>query len=429
MRSPRVLHVSTSRLDGGAFLAAYRIHLAQRAFGIDSHMLVLDPREQFSYVHAPIGSLARLISSYTTRLSHRIAALQKTPSNPVLHSINFFGSGLGAWINRSGFDLVNLHWLGGEMLSVEEIGRIRIPMCWTMHDMWAFSGAEHYDDIENPSRYRSDYSPQTRPVGYSGPDIDAWVWRRKQRAWKGKDFGLISPSRWLAECAACSSLMARQQCTVISNCVDMDVFKPTERCHAREVLNLRSERKYILFGAMSSTSDVRKGFHLLQAALQELSRTPGLRENTELLVFGAEAPPSPPDMGFPTHYLGRLHDEEQLALLYSAADVFAAPSMQDNLPNTLVESMACGTPCVAFDLGGMPDLIRERVSGALVPPFHIDSFTRALANLLQQPLDRAETVRHARQYFDPAVVAAKYLAVYQSVLEQKSPSRFGLRNH
>ena len=115
----------------------------------------------------------------------------------------------------------------------------------------------------------------------------------------------------------------------------------------------------VFFGAMSATSDRRKGFHLLLPALQKLSQFQVWQDRLELAVFGASQPINPPNFGFRTHYLGRLNDDISLALVYSAADVFVAPSIQDNLPNTVMEALACGTPCVAFKIGGMPDMIEH----------------------------------------------------------------------
>ena len=416
MSALRVLHVNTSDLDGGAARAANRIHCALRNIGVDSHMLVTNRREASVHVLRPLSKIQRALHLAKAVAGSRIATCQRTPTNSVVHSINYFSSGLADWINNSDFDIVNLHWLGGEMLSVEEIARIRKPLCWTMHDMWAFSGAEHYDDLDYPGRYRESYTAANRPSGYSGPDIDAWVWRRKQKAWAEKRFHLVSPSRWLADCAKQSALMGQHSCEVIPNCVDTDIFKPLDRKAARNILNLDTDKRYILFGAMSSTSDRRKGFHLLQPALKRLSERAGVAGNVELLVFGARAPVSPPDLGMPAHYLGTFHDDVSLALLYNAADVFVAPSLQENLPNTLVESLACGTPCVAFALGGMLDLIEHGITGMLAEPGDSDSLARCLFEVMKQPPSRVEIRQKAMQAHEGKLVAAQYSALYRNML-------------
>lgn len=417
MKPLRILHVCTSDKVGGAARAAHRLHLAQREAGMDSHMLVLQRTETSPHVHAPLSKPAQLAQRLKLAFAAIMLDRQHTPSNPVMHSMNRFSSGLGHWINRSDFDIVNLHWLGADMLSIEEIGRIRQPVVWTLHDMWPFCGAEHYDDLDHPGRYLRGYTAATRPASYQGPDIDARVWRHKQKAWAGKHFHLVSPSQWLAGCARQSVLMGHQPCTVIPNCVDTRVFKPVDRKLARQILNLDPDKRYILFGAMASTSDRRKGFHLLQPSLQQLAQREGIGCNTELLVFGASAPEVPVDLGLPTHYMGHLNDDISLALLYAAADVFAAPSMQDNLPNTLVEAIACGTPCVAFALGGMTDLIEPGKSGALATPFEQSTFTDAIFNMLHQPPVR-ETIRNtAIGKFSTTATAHAYAKEYERVMK------------
>jgi glycosyltransferase involved in cell wall biosynthesis len=345
-----------------------------------------------------------------------LQALQHTPLNPVLHSLNWFSGDVVSWINASNYDVVNLHWVSGTALSVEDIGRIDKPLCWTMHDMWPFSGAEHYDDLQSPGRYKQAYAAANRPRGYSGPDLDAWVWRRKRKAWSNKHFQLISPSRWLAACAKESALFARQSCAVIPNCVDTDIFKLLDRTLARQVFNLEQDKRYVLFGAMNSVNDKRKGFQALQEALHRLSLEPGVAGKVELLVFGSQAPQSPPDFGLPVHYLGTLHDDISLALLYNAADVFVAPSLQDNLPNTLVESQACGTPCVAFDIGGMPDLIDHGVTGYLARPDNAEDLAKQIFNVLfSQNVPRENMRQKAMRTYSEAVVAAQYENLYRLV--------------
>lgn len=413
----KVLQVNFADLQGGASRAAYRINLGLRKLGVDSRMLVLDQREANPVVINPLGKNARLAQKAKGALSRKLLQLQQT-QNPAPHSLNYFSSGLTDWINRSDADIVNLHWLGGEVLSVEEIGRINKPICWTMHDMWPFSGAEHYDDLKAPARYQDGYYAHNRPVHYSGLDLDAWVWRRKKKAWKGKTFQLISPSHWLANCAGKSALFAHQPCRVIHNGIDLERFFPIDRNQARAVLGLNSSKRYILFGAVASTSDIRKGFHLLIPALKQLAGAGDFSADTELLVFGAHKPERPVDFGFPVHYMGHLHDEVSLALLYSAADVFAAPSMQDNLPNTLIESLACGTPCVAFEIGGMPDLIDHGHTGFLATSYEIESFAYGLKLILNGDaisLRNACRIK-AEKSFGDRIIARKYLSLYQEIL-------------
>ena len=413
----RVLHVNTADLDGGAARAAHRIHTALRKSGVDSHMLVLRRRDADPHVHQPLVRGDQVAwHRIKQAVSGQLSARQKKPTSSAMHSLAMFPSGLGEWINRSDFDIVHLHWVGEEMLSIGEIGRIRQPLCWTLHDMWAFTGSEHYDDLENPRRYAQGYNAGTRPASYRGPDLDAWTWRRKRRAWRDKPIELISPSHWLAACAQASQLFSGRPCHVIPNCVDHAIYRPHDARTARQLLGLAPDRRYILFGAMSSTSDPRKGFHLLQPALQRLAQRLGPDSGVELLVFGGHTPSRPPDLGLPAHYLGSFHDDLSLALLYSAANVFVAPSTQDNLPNTLVEALACGTPCVAFGIGGFVDLVENGRNGWLAEPFSPDHLADSLWQSLESPLKSSRDSLFAGQSCDPEPVAAQYREIYQRLM-------------
>ena len=413
----RVLHVNASDLDGGAARAAHRIHSALRAIGVDSKLLVVSRREASANVLQPQSPGQRAMHRLRQLASNELMARQLTPTNPTLHSLNFFSSGLAKWINRSDVDVVNLHWLGGEVLSVEEIGRIEKPVCWTMHDMWPFCGAEHYDDLQHPGRYRGRYDRSNRPPGYSGPDLDAWVWRRKRKAWSDRRFHLVSPSRWLGDCARNSTLMAHQPCQVIPNCIDMSVFKRIERRLACQVLNLAPDKQYVLFGAIASTEDPRKGFELLRSALGAIAANSAFAGRVELLVFGAHPPSGGvPDLGLPAHFLGTLHDEVGLALLYNAADVFVAPSMQENFPNTVVESLACGTPCAAFRVGGLPDLIDHGSNGWLAEPYDTQDLSSGIVHLLQRDRSATAGALPRINMCAAASIASDYNTLYEQML-------------
>lgn len=420
MKVIKVLHVCTSDKVGGAARAAHRLHIAQRKAGIDSHMLVLRRSEPSPFIHAPMGKFAQFCHKLKLALAERIINLNKTPSNQVFRSANIFNSGLGQWINDSDFDIVNLHWLGAEMLSIKEIAKIRQPIVWTMHDMWPFSGTEHYDDLDYPERYAHGYLRSNRPEGYSGLDLDATVWRMKKKAWQHKRFHLVSPSNWLAECAKKSQLFKHQPCYVIPNCLDTTLFKPIDKQLARQILNLDSAKKYILFGAVSSTTDKRKGFHLLQEALKELSRDEQILDETELIIFGANAPVHQIDLGLKANYLGYFHDDVTLAILYSAADIFVAPSMQDNLPNTVVEALACGTKSVGFEIGGLVDLIKPLFNGLLVKPYHHRQLQTSIAELLINHLPKDKIREELLKTNSMNAVTEKYISLYNSILDNEN---------
>ncbi|MDX7878432.1 glycosyltransferase [Aeromonas veronii] len=408
----RILHICYSDLDGGAARAAFRLHQAQRSQGLDSHMLVINKCSDDPFVHTVCG-MRQLRIKLASALSRFILRCQKTP-NPVHHSLNLFPSGLLREIDRLAPDVVNLHWLGGEMLSVGEIGRISQPVVWTLHDMWAFSGAEHYDDDKPSQRYQMGYSRESRHEQHGGLDLDRWTFRRKQKAWAGKSFQIVTPSHWLADCVRQSTLFSGLPVTVISNCIDHAVYRPLPRELAREALGLPQEKQLLLFGAMSSTSDPRKGYHLLIPALQQL-KVEGKAEQIELVVFGASRGDAEQVTGIKTHYMGRLHDDISLCLLYNAADLFVAPSLQDNLPNTLVESLACGTPCIAFDIGGMADLVNESTGILAAKVDSLELFDAIQLLFKCDKIKESDIVSFSHRCFSHELVVQRYFGLYENV--------------
>ena len=410
----KVLHVNAFDAGGGAARAAIRLHAALREQGVESMFLTLKPGSGVAGVVSPLGKWQQLAALAKRHAAMRIAALQQTPTNPIIHSLGLFPSGLGRWINQSDADVVNLHWVCAETLSIREIARIEKPIVWTMHDMWPFMGAEHYDDLDHPGRWKAPYTWANRPANASGPDIDARVWARKARAWAHKTFHLVAPSRWIADSAADSALMGHQPRTVIANPLDTDAFAPIDRAQARRMLGLPDDRKLVLFGALGATSDRRKGYDLLVAALQALERNYD-RANVEVLVFGGRTGGEIQGVGLKSHFLGTYHDDLSLRVVYSAADVFVAPSRQDNLPNTVVEAAACGVPTAAFDIGGMPDIIDHGATGMLAPAFDTDALAAGIARLLDTPLGR-EAVRAAVvAKVSLAATVPAYLSLYSMV--------------
>ena len=214
--------------------------------------------------------------------------------------------------------------------------------------------------------------------------------------------------------------MADWPIAVVPNPIDTERWQPIDQRLARQLLDLPQDCPLLLFGAMGGVNDPRKGGDLLLAALARLSHEPSL-QSLELVVFGQFAPQSPPQLGFPVHYTGHLHDDLSLRALYSAADVMVIPSRQDNLPNTGLEAHACGTPVVAFNTGGLPDIVEDRVTGALAEPFEPSSLAAAIRWLLEDGQRRVElgvaARAKAKYLWNPVRVAGLYLEIYKNAVQ------------
>ncbi len=421
----RVLHVSFSDLGGGAARSAFRIHSCLVHAGVRSSMRVHIRLSEDASVMGPASRLTRAVARLRLRGSRLLLRAQSSPQASV-RTLGMLPSGLGRELNACDADVVNLHWVGFDMLSVGEIARIRKPLVWTMHDMWAFCGTEHYPPDEPDARFRGGYRTDNRGAGARGPDLDRWVWTHKRRLWR-RPFQVICPSRWLAECARTSMLMRGWPVAVVPYPIDLEVYRPVRRDEARAALALPVDKRLVLFGAFGGTDDPRKGLHHLMGALQVLAGqgVPDLA----LVVFG-NAPDRPVQVpGFQTFSLGPIHDEARLARLYAAADVFVAPSEMDNLPNTVIEALACGTPVVAFRVGGMPDMIDSDHNGYLAPAFDDAELGNCMLRALthQRPEALREAARSsAMERFAPPAIAAAYRHVYEQVLARQ-PAAGGLQ--
>jgi glycosyltransferase involved in cell wall biosynthesis len=408
----KILHISHSDINGGAFRAAYRIHHALRGSGMDSTMLVNVAAAGDWTVESPSGKVNKAIALVGPYVGNLLRKTLRT-QNLVLHSPAILPSNWVNRINRSDADIIHLHWVNGEMLSIADIGRIRKPIVWTLHDMWAFCGAEHYTDDH---RWQEGYYKHNRPIDEGGFDLNRWTWDRKRKNWS-KPLQIVTPSQWLADCVSKSRLMASWPVTVIPYAIDTNIWQPVERNLARQLLNLPQDVPLLLFGAIGGGRDPRKGFDLLCAALTHLQgEIPGL----ELVVFGQLQPKQPIDLGFPVHYTGRLHDDISLRILYSAADAMVVPSRQDNLPNTGLEAHACGTPVIAFNIGGMPDIVDNLKTGYLANPFDTHELAKGIQWVLADSGRLVELGRAARQkslsLWSPNTVFDLYYRLYKSVL-------------
>ncbi|OOG24422.1 glycosyl transferase [Thioalkalivibrio denitrificans] len=408
----RTFQLNYSDVSGGAARAAYRIHHALRDAGVDSIMHVDNAVAGDWTVEGPTSARAKARNAVRGRVGSLFRYTLRT-GNPIIHSPSVLPSSWPRRLNVSDADVIHMHWVTGEMLSIKDIGRIRKPVVWTLHDMWAFCGAEHYTEDD---RWRVGYRRDNRPGHEAGFDLNRWTWRRKRIHWE-HPLHMVTPSRWLADCVRQSALMSDWPVSVVHNVIDTAQWQPVEPSVARELLGLPRDVPLLLFGAMGGGCDPRKGFDLLLAALAHLR---GEVDGLELVVFGQLPPREPVDLGFPIHYIGHLHDDVSLRLLYSAADLLAIPSRQDNLPNTGVESLACGTPVIAFDTCGLPDIVSHQHNGYLAQAFDPVDFAQGVRWVMKQRATgglRQAARQCAVERFSPDVVVPQYLDVYRQAME------------
>lgn len=419
----KILLASSHDVEGGAARAAYRLHQGLQQIGVSSQMLVQAKTSGDKSISAPKTRLEQGIAR--ARLTFDALPLKRYSNRKAAtFSVQWLPETIAKRVHQLNPDLVNLHWISDAFIQIESIAKLNRPIVWSLHDMWAFTGGCHYTD--ECDRYTQSCGSCPQLQSQKAQDLSHSIWQRKAKAWRSTDLTIVALSQWLADCARSSSLFRDARVEIIPNGLDTTRYRPIDRTFAREVLGLPQDKHLALFGAMAATNDQRKGFHLLQPALQSLAQA-GWNQSLELVVFGADRPQQPPEFGMKVHYMGSFRDDLSLALLYSAADVFILPSTQENLANTVMEAMACGTPCVAFEIGGMPDLIEHQKTGYLAQPYWIDDLALGIAWTIEQS-DRqhqlsARCREKVEQEFTQARQAYRYQALFKEVLQANERKR------
>jgi len=280
-----------------------------------------------------------------------------------------------------GADVLHLHWFNQGFLSFEGIEKLLglgKPVVWTLHDMWAFTGGCHYAGDCTRFRGTCGDCPMLRKPGPT--DLSTQIWRKKRDLFKVAPITFVTCSQWLQQKALESGLLRDATVLSIPNAIDTRVFRPTARVELRQRMDLDPGTKFILFGA-ANVNDPRKGFPFLAEALR-LLKLARPDEAIELVVFGKVRAETLRGLPFPTRSLGYLRSADQIADTYAFCDVFVLPSLDDNLPNTIMESMSCGTPVVAFRTGGIPEMVEHLETGFLAEPGSAQSLAEGLSQVL-----------------------------------------------
>ncbi|GGC06855.1 glycosyl transferase [Marinobacterium zhoushanense] len=409
----KVLHVSTYDIYGGAARAAYRLHEALLNENVDSKILVQSKSGDDDLVLVSKSKIVRLFNKLRPAFDS-LPLVRYSDRSRVLFSPAWLPfSDVVKKINEVKPDIVHLHWLCDGMVSVDELAKISVPVVWTLHDMWAFTGGCHYSEGCEKFKHGCNGCPLLKKGDKK--DLSSWVMRRKEKSFSRiPSLTLVGVSQWLEREAKESFLFANRQAISIPNPINTNIYRPVDRNVARRLLDLSPDKKIVLFGAMGAESDARKGYSKLVEALAALNVN-----DVELVIFGS-SPPRIQDGDLKgVHYLGRLYDDLSLCIAYSAADAMVVPSLQEAFGQTASEAMSCGTPVVAFDTTGLKDIVDHKINGYLAKPFEAIDLAKGIEWVLHNS-NHTQLSKNAREkvvnQFDYAVVGEKYCALYQSLL-------------
>jgi glycosyltransferase involved in cell wall biosynthesis len=401
-----VLHISESDAAGGAARAAYKLHRGLNDRGHRSRMLVGRKVTQD-------GDIRRLKRSVAWRAADRAAGeILDRLSLQYLFYPSSFGVARDAWFRDA--DIVQLHNLHGSYFSFTALPVLsrRRPTVWLLHDQWALTGHVAYSlDCE---RWRTgcgscpylDEYPRLRR------DTTALLWRVKGAVYDRSRLTLVVPSEWLLDLVRASPLLGRFRSLRIPNGIDTSLFRPGGRDDARRRLELPLDRRVVFFAA-ADLEERRKGLHLLQEALRRMAEPP-------LLVVAGSGRV---DGAVETRSLGAVADEHVLVDAYRAADLFAIPTLADVLTQTAQESIACGTPCLSFDRGGVTEVVRHMETGYQAAFGDVDELARGLTTLLGDD-ERLAQLSHrcrevAEQEYSVELQVRRYVELYEEVLAER----------
>ena len=403
----RITHISTFDRQGGAAIAAHRLHEALRREGVDSSMLVLHASGEEEHIDSVMESRGDYLAyKVGTALDERTVRFIKKKGAGSF-SLARFGSNIAAHPRIREADVIQLHWLQGGYVSLSGLKRLfdlKKPVIWTMHDMWPFTGGCHYSG--GCTGYTGD-CPDCPMLKDRFAGMTKGVLAKKRKIYQGARLFPVGCSTWLADIAAESTVFQGIETRALPNPIDTEAYKPMDKAAARKNLGLSPDGTYILFGA-ASPGIKRKGFTYLTEALKQIE------DRCQLLVYGTDAMPEA--AGLHIKALGTL-DSEGLRNAYGAADVFVVPSLEDNLPNTVMEAMACGVPVAAFDAGGISDMIEHTRTGYLAEIRSGEDLARGIHWCLAHKEELgASTRQKVEENYAYIAAARNYIRLYEEVL-------------
>ncbi len=417
----RILHLSYCDKNTGAGIAAKRIHscicdyndpeiksfLRLNTNGIDNRNTI--------YTKKLIPHFYNIFKKYFERIIVRFIKYEDNK----FHSISALPSLKHIEINNLDIDLVHIHWVQHETISIEEIGKIKFPIVWTLHDFWPFSATEHYlkDDLDK--RYIEGY--KIKNIFRVSEYVDKLCFQRKKLNW-GNNIKLIAPSKWIKDCSKNSLLMKDKSITIIPNPIDTKVFLPINKNKARKMLKIETKKKVILFGSIDGGKDPRKGADLLLDVLKCLNLK---KDSIQIVIFGKKNKTKNifENTFFDIKHLGKINSVNKLSIIYSAADIFIIPSRIESFGQTAAEAQSCGTPVLGFNIGGLKDIISHNKNGILIEPFNTKKMALAIENLLKE---EAKILKFSKASRENALhnwaykkVAKSHINFYKNILNHE----------
>ena len=419
----KVLIVNTSEQTGGAAVAANRLMNALNNHGVKAKMLVRDKETSDICVVGLKGSLCKKWHFLWERL---VIFFHLHFKRDHLFEIDIANSGADITKLREfqEADMIHLHWVNQGMLSLKGIRKILRsgkPVVWTMHDIWPATAICHLT-LGCSSFRQSCRHCKYLPSGGSNNDLSSKVWRRKHQMLNEGNITFVACSKWLESEAKRSALLQGQTIVSIPNAIDTRIFSPGDKEKARMDEGLPVDKQLILFVCQRVTNPNKGMSYLIEACQKLAEQRPEMKDQTGVVILGGHAEEVASRLPFDTYPLGYVSDQHRMARIYRTADVFVLPSLSENLPNTIMEAMACGVPCIGFRVGGIPEEIDHQKNGYVAEYRSADDLAYGIDWILHQADYKAlseSAISKVRHHYTGQQVAMQYTELYQQLLAQK----------
>lgn len=418
----RVLIVNTSEKTGGAAVASNRLMQALNQSGVKAKMLVKDKEtDHLTVTQLPHQALKRL--HFLWERWCIFCHLHFSKRHLFHVDIANVGSDITSLPEFQEADIIHLEWINQGMLSLRNIQKILEsgkPVVWTMHDMWPATGICHLTLSCQNFKTQCGHCMYLPHHG-SQNDLSYRVWKRKQKVYASGNIHFVACSNWIAAQAKASGLLQNHSVTTIPNPIDTHLFAPNDKVAAARRLGLPTDKQLVLFASQRITNENKGIQYLIEACKQLVTAHPEMKDSVGLVMLGGHAEELKDAFSLPTYSLGYVNDTKKIVDLYNAVDVFVLPSLSENLPNTIMEAMSCGVPCVGFDVGGIPEMIDHLQNGYVARYKDAASLAEGIAWILDKDTNSAELSRRCIHKVQTAYaqqhVAKRYLEVYQEAME------------
>lgn len=421
----RILIVNTSERTGGAAVASGRLMNALNNNGVKAKMLVRDKESDHITV---VGLRHSLLQEWHFLWERWCIFCHLHFSRKHLFEVDIANTGtdITTLPEFKEADVIHLEWINQGMLSLNDIRKIIAKgkaVVWTMHDLWPATAICHYARM--CSSFKTEcHRCRLLPGGGSNNDLSKRVWRRKAAVYRNSNIHFVACSRWLEQQAKQSRLLQGMHVTSIPNPIDTNIYHPLDKQKARLSARLPVDGRRIILFVSQRVTDERKGMAYFIEAIERLVAVyPAMKERLIVAVLGGHAEDIAGKLALPVYPLGYVNDEKKIVSVYNSADVFVLPSLEDNLPNTIMEAMACGVPCVGFDVGGIPEMIDHETNGYVARSKDSEDLMKGIHWVLSDKTDYALLCRKAVQKVNSAYsqhsVALKYIEVYNQAMAFK----------